>query len=121
LGRMVASGNTGTHTVKIAGSNGQDITGASVTIATSGKTAGSFAYAALSAPVTLIPGGVYYIISSETAGGDQWYASDTVQTAADASIIAAVWGTGPPDPYISVSGTATSPYGPLDFQYTVGH
>ncbi|MBV9743388.1 MAG: immunoglobulin domain-containing protein, partial [Acidobacteriia bacterium] len=120
LGRFVISGNTAQHTVKIADSTGTDIAGASVTIATSGKSPGAFAYGVLPSPVTLIPGGVYYILSSETVSGDQWYdsANTVLQTTTDASIAAAVWGTGPPSPYISVAGSAGHSYGPLDFQYS---
>ena len=53
LGRWVKSGNTQSHTVKlVAASTGGDIPGASVTINTSGATAGQFAYATLAAPAT---------------------------------------------------------------------
>jgi hypothetical protein len=65
---------------------------------------------------------VYYILSQETLGGDQWYDSDTtLQTTTDATLAAAVWGTGPPSPYISVAGTAGHPYVPVDLQYLTGY
>ncbi len=119
LGRFVVAGNSGSHTVKIADSTGADVAGASVTIATAGKAAGSFAYGALAAPVTLNAGGVYYIVSAETSGGDQWYDSNTfLTTTAAAQVMSGVWGA--PSPYV-VAGTAGYTYVPLDFQYTIGH
>src|ERR1041385_6258811 len=47
LGRYIVSGNTGTHTVKIVNASGTDVSGASVSIATSGATAGQFKYVSL--------------------------------------------------------------------------
>lgn len=107
--------------MKLADAAGNDIPGGSVSVATSSVAAGSFAYAALPSPVTLSANGVYYILSQETLGGDQWYDLDTTaQTTPDAVLSAAAWGSG--SPYAAVSGTAGHMYGPLDFKYTVvGH
>src|SRR4051812_29003657 len=60
LGRMMVSGNTGTHTVKLVkASDGSDVTGGSVTISMSGGTAGQYRYATLASPVTLSAGATY--------------------------------------------------------------
>jgi hypothetical protein len=93
LGRMVAPGNSGAHTLKIvAASTGVDVTGASVTVNTAGTAVGPFVYSALPNPITLTPNTTYYFLSQETWGGDQWYDYDTVaQTTSDASLVAAVW------------------------------
>jgi hypothetical protein len=54
LGRMMASGNNGTHTVKLVKvSDGTDVPGGSVSIAMGGGTVGQFQYANLSNPVLL--------------------------------------------------------------------
>jgi len=72
LGRWVAPGNTGTHTVKlVSAGTGADL--ASASIATAGAPGGQFKYAPLAAPVTLAANTTYYILSQESAGGDHWY------------------------------------------------
>jgi hypothetical protein len=72
LGRWVVPGNTGTHIVKLVdASTGIDL--GSVSVATAGAPAGQFKYTTLSTAVTLAPGAAYYVLSQETAGGDQWY------------------------------------------------
>ncbi|MDP3849052.1 MAG: hypothetical protein Q8Q59_01005 [Luteolibacter sp.] len=72
LGRWVLPGNTGSHTVKLVDA----LTGttlASANIATAGAPAEQFKYAPLSAPVALAANSTYYLLSQESAGGDQWY------------------------------------------------
>jgi uncharacterized repeat protein (TIGR02543 family) len=96
LGRFMASGNSGTHTVKLVkASDGTDVTGGSVAIAMSGGTAGQFKYGSLGSPVTLAAGTAYWVLSQETAGGDRWYDWDTkVTTTGVAADNAVAWGTG---------------------------
>src|SRR5260221_6631545 len=60
LGRYVVSGNTGTHTLKIVRTDGTDVAGTSVSVATAGATAGQFKYAALGIPVPLASNTIYY-------------------------------------------------------------
>jgi len=73
LGRFVIPGNSQTHTLKLVNaSTGIDIPGGSVSVATSGAPTNTYLYAALSSPITLAAGGVYYFVSSETIGGDLW-------------------------------------------------
>jgi hypothetical protein len=72
LGRWVVPGNSGTHTVKLVNATtGVDL--ASATVATAGATSGQFQYTPLATPITLIASNSYYLLSQETAGGDQWY------------------------------------------------
>ena len=116
LGRMVAPGNSGSHAMKIVDANtGLDLPGATVSVKTTGTTAGMFAYSLLPGPVTLNANGVYFILSQETQGGDKWYDIDTVaQVTSDASLISAAYGTASPFTPIGSSGQL---YGPLNFQY----
>ena len=94
LGRWVVSGNSQNHTVKIVkASTGADLPGSSVSVSTGGATAGAFAYTNLAAPVTLLGGLSYYIVSAETAGGDARYNDDTtVTTTSDAFAVDSIWG-----------------------------
>lgn len=115
LGRLVAPGNSGTHTLKLVdAATGVDIPNAAVSINTAGATADSFVYAAFPNPITLAANASYYVLSQETSGGDKWYDHDTiVQTTSDATLSSAVQGP----PYVPVSGSASHPFGPLDFTY----
>ncbi|MBV9744112.1 MAG: Ig-like domain-containing protein, partial [Acidobacteriia bacterium] len=121
LGRYVLSGNTQTHTVKIVdASKGNDLQGASTSINTALGTAGQFAYGALVAPVTLNANATYYILSQETAGGDQWYDSDT--TAQTMNIAALNFPEFGPNggPYTPVASLPGHLYGPVDFSIPIG-
>ena len=82
LGRWVVSGNSASHAVSLylsTGGGAGTLLG-SVTVATSGATAGQFAYVALGTPVTLSAGNTYFLMSLESNGGDQWYDDDTTYT-----------------------------------------
>jgi len=82
LGRWVVPGNTGTHTVKLVNAaTGANV--ASANVATLGAPAGQFKYTPLASPVTLAANTSFYVLSQETAGGDQWYdfATPTAGTA----------------------------------------
>ena len=119
IGRLVVSGNTGSHTLKIAGGDGSFITGASVSVDTTGGTAGNFKYGSFPNPIELPAYSTNYIVSYETYNGDNWYDYNTTVTLGSAiSEVAATYGTGggswtiPPSP----SGKA---YGPVDVKYGV--
>jgi hypothetical protein len=118
LGRMMASGNTGTHTVKLVNaSNGSDVAGGSVAISMAGGTVGQFTYATLTSPVTLSAGATYYLVSQEVVGGDEWYDINTVLTTTSvASDATGAYGTGPGAWF--TYGSAGNSYGPLDFKYS---
>lgn len=120
LGRMVAQGNSGSHTVKlIDAETAQDVPGGSVEISLQGKPPGQFAYASLPIPITLQPGGSYYLVSSESVNnntGDFFYDYNSpVQTTQAASVIHSVYWEGGEWKQI---GSANEAFGPLDFRYT---
>jgi hypothetical protein len=119
LGRFSAPGDAGSHTVKIVtASNSQDVSGASTTVSMSGGTAGSFVYASLSAGVTLNANTAYYILSQETASGDQWYdMNTTVSTATVASETGAVWS--PDGATYNPLGSSGQAYVPVDLLYSL--
>jgi hypothetical protein len=117
LGRIVAPGNSGVHTLKIVDANGNDVAGASTQISMAGGTAGAFVYSALTAPVVLKTNATYYVLSQETSSGDQWYNNDTTaQTTTDGLLAASVYGNN--GTYVPLFQTAGRLFGPVDFQYT---
>ena len=77
LGRWIASGtNSANHIVKLVdAATSTDVPGGSVTVNTSGLTAGQYFYKPLSSPVLLQPNHSYYLMSQESSGGDPWYAN----------------------------------------------
>jgi hypothetical protein len=81
LGRWVASGNSQYHTLGLINASSYAwVPGGAVTLDLAGKTAGAFAYASLAAPVTLAANTSYFLVSSETYGGDVWYDWNTTVT-----------------------------------------
>jgi Big-like domain-containing protein len=118
LGRIVVSGNSGSHLVKLVrASDGTDVPGASITVALAGAGPGQFTYATLPAPVALAANTNYYLVSYETAGGDTWYDITTVSTTAAAAITNSVYFDG--TTWIPMRSANTS-YVPPNFQYTGG-
>jgi len=94
LGRWVVSGNSRPHTVQIMNS-ALTVLG-SVTVNTSGATAGQIAYVSLASPVSLTAGQTYFVMCNEASGGDSWYDSNqtiTENTAIISQMISA-WGAG---------------------------
>src|SRR5215469_5750722 len=88
-----------------------------VSLNTSGGTAGQFVYNAFTNPITLNANTTYYVLSQETAAGDQFYdANTTAQTTTDATLAGPVFATNPPA-YTPATGQASRTYGPLDFTY----
>jgi len=114
LGRIVAAGNSQTHNLKIVlAANGTDISGATATANTQGATAGDFVYGAFAEPVVLNANTSYYILSQETAGGDQWYDyNTTVLTTPAATVMSAVYG-----PPYAAPAPGNHEYVPVDFIY----
>ena len=118
LGRMKLPGNAGTHSLKLVDASTQtDIQGGSVTINLAGAPDNAFAYGDLPAPITLNPGAEYYVLSSESGMGDQWYdAADTrVMTTTAVTRVFAVNGDGAGN--YSRAPVNEFVYGPLDLQY----
>jgi len=116
VGRWVVSGNNQSHTVKLFNADGTAVPNGSVSVNTSGKPAGQFAYATLATPVTLAAGTTYALMSQETNGGDQWYdySNTRITLAAAASGVVGAYGANPP-PY-TVIGAGQS-YGPVSLRY----
>ena len=116
LGRIVGLNNTGAHNVKIVdAATGIDVPGAIATVNTSGVPQGTYAYAALAAPVVLNPNTTYYILSQEIKNGENWYDSTTVvQTTSAATINGPVYGA----PYIAL-GPTNHLYVPTNFTYSI--
>ncbi len=110
-----ADGSTSTYAVI---STGADVAGASVTVATAGAPAGRFAYADLSAPVTLLANRTYYLVSQETAGGDAWYDYDTnVVTTAVAANTGVIYSFAASPTSWTPGGSGGMAFGPLSFLY----
>jgi hypothetical protein len=112
LGRWVVSGNSSTHVVSLRDSSGSVL--GSVTLNTSGATAGQFLYGLLSTPVVITNGLTYHLWTQETNAGDQWYDLTPVTVTADFN-----------SPIASYSLTCSTPsldqnnksYGPVNFKY----
>jgi hypothetical protein len=117
LGRMMAPGNTGTHTVKLVkAADGLDVPGGSAAVGMNGGTPGQFRYGALSSPVTLTAGTTYLVLSQETAGGDTWHDYYTTLTTTAVAVNNAVaWGTGPGAWNTYPAGNQS--FVPVDFKY----
>ncbi len=81
LGRWKLPGNFGTHTVKIVQENNTNLPGATGSVNLTGASDGTWVYSALPAPVTLETNKAYYLVSSETAGGDRWHGCTYTVTA----------------------------------------
>lgn len=111
LGRWKIAGNSQAHTVKlVAAGTGIDVPGGSVSI--SGGTAGSYVFAALASPLILLAGEAYYLVSSETNGGDQWEDRHAVGTATDVTVNNSVYY----DTDYNVDSAGQS-YGGVNLQY----
>ncbi|MDT5014136.1 MAG: hypothetical protein QOD39_296, partial [Mycobacterium sp.] len=72
LGRIFVAGNTAMHKLQIVRA-GDGATVASADLLMLGGNVNEFKYADLPAPVTLAANTSYYLTSSESFGGDQWY------------------------------------------------
>jgi hypothetical protein len=118
LGRICVANNAMTHALKIVNaSTGSDVPGASVSVNMAGCTAGQFVYAAMNS-IGLPAGLSYYLVSQETAGGDQWYDIGTISTTSAASVSTGVY-----SPYAGVWDTYGPPntaYVPVSFLYSPG-
>ena len=120
LGRLMLTGNSGTHTVKLVrASDGQDVAGGSVALAMSGGTVGQIKYAALTTPVVLSANTAYYLMTEETFGGDSWLdLNTTLTTTSVATVTNAAYGNGP-GAWFPMAGTNQT-YGPVSFKYAGG-
>ncbi len=118
LGRVCVAGNSSTHTVKLVNAaNGADIPGASVSVNMNACPAGQFAWSSLSPAITLPAGSVYYLVSQEVQGGDQWYDYGAVSAEPDAAVRSSVYSFNGSN-WIPIGPPNTS-YVPVNFEYTV--
>jgi hypothetical protein len=117
LGRIMASGNAGSHVVKfVDAATGVDVPGGSVTISMTGGSVGEFKYQALATPITLSAGTSYFLVSQEAVGGDLWHDIDTtLSSTSAASIAGGIYGSGPGAWYSY--GNSGRGYVPVDFKY----
>jgi hypothetical protein len=115
VGRMVAPGNSQTHSLKIVNaSNSTDMV--STTLNLQGLSSGSYAYATLASPVTLSANSTYYILSQEVWGSDQWYDNDTTVTTTQAGTVTSAVYCTTTLPYI-ITSTSNHEYVPVNFTY----
>ncbi len=73
LGRACAGGDSQTHQIKLVSAPTGDVTGGGVTLNMAGCPPGQISYSNLAAPITLPGGALYYVVSSELAGGDPYF------------------------------------------------
>lgn len=82
LGRIFVAGNSQPHLLRIIdAATKATVPGSTITV--QGGTDGKFTYGKLATPIKLTAGKTYYIVSSETEGGDVWYEGDTALVGAE--------------------------------------
>jgi hypothetical protein len=111
LGRWIVPGNSAAHAVVLKNS----ISGVlgTVSVVTSGAPVGAFLYVALATPVVLAAGTDYFLESTETNGGDQFYDLGNVLVP---SAIATIPGSAVD---FSTGGSANNCFGPVSFIYSI--
>lgn len=115
LGRYVVPGNSMTHTVKLVqASTGAEL--ASVSIPLTGATPNQYAYGLLTFPTFLQANTTYYLLSSETTGGDQWYDRGPVSSTGVAKVTGPAYQVGN-GPYNVITFFSNQDYGPVNFSY----
>lgn len=109
LGRYYVSGNARVHQLKLLNAAYQVIGRAVVDMSAGATDSNGFKYGSLASAVNLSPNSVYYVLSNETQGGDQWYDYYGTLTPTNAIAVAgAVFGQSP-----TVLGSTGNAYGPL--------
>lgn len=115
LGRWVLPGNNQPHTLSIFDTSPIPVQVAQVVVNCAGATPGQFLYGALPIPYVLQAGAQCYFMSSEIAGGDEWYGNNGTNLAFTniGSIVSA-----------RIDGSAfdgndqTRSFGPVSFKYS---
>lgn len=117
LGRLVWAGNANAHTVYLTDSTGATVL-ASASVTTAGIGAGTYNYTALGAGVSLTAGTSYYLVSTETSGGDSWGNDDaTITSSSDFTVVnSAHAGSAPP--VVFTDDTAAHCFVNPNFKYT---
>jgi len=106
LGRWVVAGNSQTHTLKLADASGNDLPGGSASLNLNGLGGGQYAYAPLTASITLAANTSYYLTTGETTGGDQWYDHGPVTAGSAGVVNGAAYQYNGAFTFSNVSGTA---------------
>jgi len=125
IGRFCLEGNNQSHDLKLVdAATLMDVPDTTVTVNLAGHAPNTFAYAKFPRSPLLDANSKYYVLSSETAGGDEFWDFDTTVTLADAApflVPSAAFGYPTADPPITYSekGGANQAYGPVDIQYGV--
>jgi len=119
LGRIFVTGNSHSHVIKLVlASTGQDVPGGAVTFTPAGGVNGQFSYVSLQIPILLNPNTLYYLVSQEVNGGDQWYDNNTSVTPGPAGTIPTpIFSSANSPQNWAFNGSANHSYVPLDFQY----
>lgn len=92
LGRWKVAGNNQSHTVSLKLADGTVVASAIVDFS-AGGTDGAYNYTSIT-PVALSPSTKYFVVSSETNGGDQWHDSGAVTTSGVATLGSSAYQTG---------------------------
>jgi hypothetical protein len=117
VGRVCLAGNSATHSVKfVDAATGTDVAGSIGQVNMSSCVAGQFVYITLSSTINLKAGGVFYLVSQETQGGDQWYDFGRISVTTDAAVNNSVYSY--QGNWYPINGPNTS-YVPPNFQYSL--
>lgn len=93
LGRWKVAGNGQSHTVYIKLADGTVIASAVVNFTGGAGTDAAYNYTAIT-PVALLASTKYFVLSTETSGGDQWYESTGYTTSGVATLGGSSYSTG---------------------------
>jgi hypothetical protein len=121
LGRWCLLGNSQAHQVKVVdASTSMDVAGAIVTIPLVNRPENTFVFVDLPSPVMLAASQMYYILSQEQSGGDDFLDFGiTVTPSPDFQVPIAIFGdptASPPTPYTTEGGPGNC-YGPVNAEY----
>ena len=90
LGRACAGGDSQAHQLELVSPTTGVITGSLVSVNMASCTPGQFSYINLAAPITLPAGALYYVVSTEVAGGDPSFGISPVTASSGATITGGV-------------------------------
>ena len=115
LGRAFELGLSQPHQMRLVDAATNADVG-TATVDMSSETVDRFKYAPLAQGVVLNAGGLYYVLSEETSGGDPYFDQDTiVSVRTEATVPNAVYSTSP-GLFVPVNAAGHA-YGPVSFQY----